>query len=110
MRAHLAVSDLPNARFLCEFKSRSKGSALIMDKALFLAMCNLVWSKEGWPRITGHSFRIGGTTSLLRSGVDPKIVKKMGRWSSDTFLRYWRNLEEIFADHTANLNWVDFSL
>jgi hypothetical protein len=49
----------------------------------------------GFPILTGHSFRIGGTTHLLLSGVPPDVVKTTGRWSSDAFLRYWRSTEQI---------------
>jgi hypothetical protein len=107
---HLATSIFPDSFLLCEFRSRSKGIALTMDKDLFMKLCNEVWSSNGLPHISGHSFRIGGTTSLLRAGVSPYIVKKMGRWSSDAYLRYWRDLKELFTDHAANIDWVDFTL
>jgi hypothetical protein len=55
----------------------------------------------------GHSFRIGSTTTYLRAGVNPKVVKKMAR---DAFLRYWRNTEDIFASHASNLSWFDFAI
>ena len=44
-------------------------------------------------------------TSFLRAGVDPKVVKQMGCWKSDAFLLYWRELEEIFSDHAAMIDW-----
>ena len=45
--------------------------------------------------MTGHSFRIGGTTHLLLIGVDPFVVMVQGRWKSLAFLEYWWNFEEI---------------
>ncbi|KIK32047.1 hypothetical protein CY34DRAFT_40586, partial [Suillus luteus UH-Slu-Lm8-n1] len=66
-----------------------------LTKRKFLLVCNSVWGAHGLPRISGHCFRIGGTTELLLRNVPPHIVKVMGRWSSDSFLRYWRNLEHI---------------
>ena len=57
--------------------------------------CNEIWQQAGLTTLTGHSFRIGGTTFLLTHGVDPWIVMKQGRWSSKAFLLYWRNIEEI---------------
>ncbi|TFK16572.1 hypothetical protein FA15DRAFT_548136, partial [Coprinopsis marcescibilis] len=60
-----------------------------LTKAHFLERCNQIWTGLGYLRITGHSFRIGGTTELLLAGVPPDVVKAMGRWSSDSFLKYW---------------------
>jgi hypothetical protein len=67
-------------------------------------MCNDVWSKHGFARYTGHSFRIGGTIMLLRSGISPEVVKKMGRWKSDAFQLYWRDVNDIFEAQTNNLD------
>ncbi len=36
----------------------------------------------------GHSFRIGGATTLALRGTPAYLIQKMGRWSSDCFLRY----------------------
>ena len=62
-----------------------------------------IWGSAGYPRLTGHSFRIGGTTELLLNGVPTDVVKAMGRWSSDAFLRYWRSLEELAPQYVENL-------
>ena len=35
-----------------------------------------------------HSFRIGGASALASAGVPDYIIQIMGRWSSDSFLRY----------------------
>ena len=37
-----------------------------------------------------HSGRIGGATSLAAKGVSEAIIKKEGRWASDSFLVYVR--------------------
>jgi hypothetical protein len=102
---HFAASALDPERLLCEFGSRR--SASFLCKESFMTMCNSVWSNGGLPRITGHSFRIGGTTALLCSGVNPEIVKKLGRWSSDAFLIYWRSLGHLFSKHASDLKWND---
>jgi hypothetical protein len=93
---------------LCEYEEG--GKVKVLDKELFMDMCNGIWSLHGFQRITGHSFRIGGTTSLLLSGVDTEIVKGMGRWSSDAFKLYWRKVEILFAKHASDVNWVDFDI
>ncbi|KAF5376126.1 hypothetical protein D9615_007677 [Tricholomella constricta] len=73
----------------------SDGTRRFMTKHAFLRRCRSILAEKGFPLISGHSFRIGGTTHLLLSGVPPDIVRIMGRWSSDSFLRYWRSLDVI---------------
>ena len=75
----------------------------ILTKRAFLLTVNEVWSKHGIPHTTGHSFRIGGTTELLLRGVPPDVVKVMGRWSTDSFLRYWRRLEVVIPMYAEAL-------
>jgi integrase len=79
------------------------GTARPLVKRVFLARVNQVAATLGLPRITGHCFRIGGTTELLRQGVAPDVVKLAGRWASDSFLRYWRRKEEVLPRHMANV-------
>ncbi|KAF9030724.1 hypothetical protein BDZ89DRAFT_949451 [Hymenopellis radicata] len=72
-----------------------RGQRKVLTKRAFLLRCNEIWLKEGLSRLTGHSFRIGGTTYFLLKGKDPNVVKALGRWSSDAFLRYWRQLDQL---------------
>jgi hypothetical protein len=102
---HFKSSPLDPSAFLCEYKSGRRSKLLCKEE--FLEMCNAVWTTADIPRVTGHSFRIGGTTALLCSGVKPDIVKKMGRWTSDSFLQYWRSLGHLFAQHASNVSWDD---
>jgi hypothetical protein len=105
---HLISSKLMDSALLCEYTKGRKVE--ILDKEHFMAMCNCIWSSHGFQKITGHSFRIGGTTSLLLAGVDAEIVKGMGRWSSDAFKLYWRKVETLFAKHASEISWVDFDI
>lgn len=98
---HLKVNDIPAHLPLFSFHVASGWQC--MTKAKLLHICNAVWTTHDIPRITGHSFRIGGTTELLQAGVSPAIVQVMGRWSSDAFLRYWRHLDIIIPLHAENL-------
>ncbi|EJD43119.1 hypothetical protein AURDEDRAFT_44117, partial [Auricularia subglabra TFB-10046 SS5] len=61
-----------------------------LTKTAFLSRLNEIWMATGMKKVSGHCFRIGGTTALLRAGVPPEVVKTAGRWKSDSFLRYWR--------------------
>ncbi|KIM34678.1 hypothetical protein M413DRAFT_35402, partial [Hebeloma cylindrosporum] len=93
LRSHLSTNKLDDNLPLLAYSTPSGPRSL--TKTAFLNRCNQIWCKFGYPRTTGHSFRIGGTTELLTTGTAPDVVKTMGRWSSDSFLRYWRDLEVI---------------
>lgn len=97
---HLLRNRVPNNSPL--FTYYKNQTPEILTKKTFLDRCNQIWSKHGFPTITGHSFRIGGTSELLLSGVAPDVVKVMGRWSSDSFLKYWRSIEDIAPLHAQN--------
>jgi hypothetical protein len=103
---HFHTSNLLASTLFCKYHTDK--STLVLDKTTFTDMCNAVWSKHGIPHITGHSFRIGSTTALLHNGFDLEVVEQMGRWSSNTFHLYWRNLKEIFTTHMSKIDWVDF--
>ena len=40
------------------------------------------------PTLNTHSFRIGGASALAAAGVPDYVIRVMGRWSSDAYLRY----------------------
>lgn len=71
------------------------GMMIGMTGRRMLRRLNEILANAKHTRITGHCFRIGGTTHLLLQGVPPDVVKLMGRWTSDAFLCYWRSLEII---------------
>jgi len=98
---NVAVNCLGPAHPL--FAYRSIQGVLCLTKKSFLRRCWKVWSIAGHPNVSGHSFRIGGTTELLLRGVAPDVVKIMGRWKSDAFLRYWRSVEAVALLHAEYL-------
>jgi hypothetical protein len=78
-----------------------QGKLLTLTRSKFVRRINAILRARGkeYPRITGHCFRIGGTTFYLISGVPPDMVKKFGRWRSQAFLEYWRCLDYLGALH-----------
>ncbi|EIN09456.1 hypothetical protein PUNSTDRAFT_66798 [Punctularia strigosozonata HHB-11173 SS5] len=68
-----------------------------LTKPRFMARCNEIWSNAGLETLSGHCFRIGGTTHWLLMGTAPEIVAAIGGWTSMAFLLYWRKIEEIVA-------------
>ena len=49
---------------------------------------NLINAGYSLARIGTHSLRSGGAISLAINGVDHALIMKMGRWSSNTYLKY----------------------
>ena len=96
------VNRIPGDGHIFSYMSPDGFSPL--TKPLFLRRCNKIWRALGYPHTTGHCFRIGGTTELLIAGTPPDVVKATGRWSSESFLRYWRSLDDIAPLHIRNLH------
>jgi site-specific recombinase XerD len=100
---HVTVNNIPSDQPLFSYRN-DKGRLVCLSRRKFLQRCNNVWKKHGVPSITGHSFRIGGTTHLLIAGVNPDVVQAMGRWNSDVFLIYWRRLDILAPLHAEFLD------
>jgi hypothetical protein len=101
LKTHIRVNAVQKHDHI--FSYNSACGRISLSKTRFLKRCNEIWSRLGYPRTTGHCFRIGGTTELLVAGTPPDVVRVMGRWSSDSFLRYWRSLDDIVPLHIRNL-------
>ncbi|KAE9388092.1 hypothetical protein BT96DRAFT_836771 [Gymnopus androsaceus JB14] len=95
---HIRVNCLRLQDPLFAYRDQQDGLSVLMRK-LFLNVCNQVWSCHNIPRFTGHSFRIGGTTHYLLAVVLPDIIKAMGCWKSNAFLKYWKNLDSLASIH-----------
>ena len=102
LKNHIRLNNVRRDAHLFSYTVPSGTASLTKNR--FLQRCNEIWSKLGYPRTTGHSFCIGGTTELLIAGTPPDIVRVTGRWSSESFLRYWRSLEDIVPAHIRNLH------
>ncbi len=74
---------------------RVGGSWKSMTKPFFLNFTTRVYHDAHLEHVFGHSYRIGCTVQLLKDGVAPEVVMKIGGWSSMCFLIYWRRLEQI---------------
>jgi hypothetical protein len=68
-----------------------------LTKARFLEQCNRIWKACSLPPLSGHCFRIGGTTHWLLQGTPMEIVAAIGGWTSLAFLLYWRRIEAIIT-------------
>ncbi|VDI19826.1 Hypothetical predicted protein [Mytilus galloprovincialis] len=56
---------------------------------MFISRINsILISNDIKQHITGHSFRWGGATWCLRIGMSDSMIKDIGMWKSDAYLRY----------------------
>lgn len=99
---HLRVNKIPCDTHLLSYMTPQGLQPL--TKPLFLCHCNKIWHLLGYPRTTGHCFRMGGTTELLITGTPPDVVKATSHWSSDSFMRYWRSLDDITPHYIKGLH------
>jgi site-specific recombinase XerD len=81
------------------FPSYSKSKSLDWSQSLSVNQLRTMIRKaliiiglEG-KKYGAHSLRAGGATDLFRAGVYYPIIKKFGRWKSDTALIYYRDQE-----------------
>src|SRR5882672_11859124 len=77
----LINSHVPPSAHIFAFET-ADGNHAPMCRLWFLSRCNEVWEKDGLTVLSGHSFRIGGTTHLLLMGINPFIVMAQGCWHS----------------------------
>jgi hypothetical protein len=76
LKRHLRVNKVPDNTHIFAYASSDGWSSL--TKSVFLHCCNTIWQALGYPRTTGHCFRIGGTTELLIAGTPPDVMRAMG--------------------------------
>ena len=58
-----------------------------LSRALLSSFLQATLQAAGIPgKFSGHSFRIGAATTAAQRGVPDRLIKTMGRWSSDTYL------------------------
>jgi len=113
LRKHIEVNSPSPSDFLFSSIPRStyKGTAARypLTKDHFMNTTNDVLRKRGRRLLSGHSWRIGGATQYLLAGVHPDFIKVVGRWRSDAFLVYWRNIKIIAAKNLSDAALQDYA-
>ena len=63
-------------------------SGAFLTRADIVTLLRAVFPTQ--PLLQTHSFRIGGASALAAAGLPDYAIQVVGRWSSDSFLRYLR--------------------
>lgn len=63
-----------------------------LSRSTFIGLLKEALRRSGFNDLlfSGHSFRIGAATSAAAAGVEDHIIKSLGRWNSDCYMRYIR--------------------
>ena len=89
-----AIRGLPDNTPLGTYHDKNGARRQVQDEDIRAAiragahMDNLEAAGYDLTRIGSHSLRTGGAVALKLAGYDHDIIKKLGRWSSNTYLRY----------------------
>jgi hypothetical protein len=70
-----------------------------INSALKAVVTRLNMKKHGFQvaQISSHSLRAGGVMALHLDNIPTHTIRKMGRWSSDTFLDYINGQIAVFS-------------
>jgi hypothetical protein len=90
--AREASNSNPHA-LLCQYSARGHVRASAISTILLSAVRRVNLQSAGFTtsRIGSHSIRASGAMALYLNAVDPNLIKKLGRWRSDTWLTYIHN-------------------
>ena len=84
----------------------------MINTAIKDAVVKLKLHQQGIKRefVGSHSLRAGGAMAMHLNGVSDNTIKKMGRWSTDTFLMYIHQQISAFSKgvSTKMANRIDF--
>ncbi|KAK4702940.1 hypothetical protein P7C70_g3284, partial [Phenoliferia sp. Uapishka_3] len=104
--AHIRTNDPPSDLHLFSYRTDADPSKWAqLTKSFMLSHFNEALAKADPPRgpYHGHAFRAGGATYFLKAKINPDVVKSIGNWRSDSFLRYWRETSLIAARTMSDL-------
>ena len=79
----------------------TSGAAIPLTYSAFGKKLRAIYKAKDLGHIFPHSFRIGGASFFLAKGVDPEIVRLLGRWASLSFSMYIRSFELVAPRHLA---------
>ena len=109
------LNGMPDSTPLGTYRQHDGASARIQASDVLATVrmgaqaCRLDQHGYDLTRIGTHSLRSGGAMQLKLAGYDHDMIRKLGRWRSDTYLRYIQSqISELtlgVARSMAQLRW-----
>ena len=87
--------------------SRGTGNILCRDRFIYYLRHLLTLLGCNDNDYCGHSFRIGAATSAGAAGVPDHIIKMLGRWTSDCYVRYIHTDSKCIRQAQVNMCALD---
>jgi hypothetical protein len=81
----------------------SNGDRIHLTKPVVCRRLATIWTTNGCTGITGHSFRVGGTSLRYALGVPTRDIMELGRWTSDCYKLYVREYSPEVKTETLGL-------
>ena len=78
-----------------------------LTRSLFIFHVKQMISRLGLntSNFSGHSFRVGASTSASSARLEDHLIKTLGRWSSDCYKTYIRTPTHVIQDAQKSLLW-----
>ena len=99
IRTHTADINTIIATYYTKNGKRRCVSARMINNAVKNAVTTLGLEKQGLQKhlVGSHSLRAGGAMAMHLQGISDTTIKKLGRWSTDTFLMYIHSQISAFS-------------
>ncbi|KAA1084044.1 hypothetical protein PGT21_015268 [Puccinia graminis f. sp. tritici] len=85
------------------FGFNSPAGQINLVKSKVVRTLGQVWSEHSYQGITGHSFRVGGTSLRYAIGVPVEEICALGRWTSNCYKLYLRDYSERDLEESLSL-------
>ena len=92
MIKYIGLRKKSGARLQSPLFTKSEQNCWPLSRDTFIHFLCILLEKLGYDnsKFSGHSFRIGASTSAAACGVEDHFIQTLGRWSSDGYIRYIR--------------------
>ncbi|GAA5925379.1 uncharacterized protein JCM15063_005010 [Sporobolomyces koalae] len=85
-----------------------RGKRVLINRTSWLNWLDARLAENNERPLHGTSIRIGGATQLILNGVDPNVVKSLGRWSEETsFYKFWRHVNVLISSRSLGVDTND---
>lgn len=96
---HQCVNAPCDDKFLFSYQHAPSGKHHPLTQTAFLDCLKKATATAGLEPLQGHGLRIGAVLEYLLCGVPFAVVKALGRWSSEAFVRYLQQHAKVLLPY-----------